>query len=168
MSVLERVLDGLCERLVRHKVRQRFGGKLRYFVSGGAALNPKISEFFQGLGVGILQGYGQTEASPVISVNRPGSERADTVGPKLPGVEVRLSDGGELLVRGDNVMSGYWNDPAATADVLIDGWLHTGDLAEIDPDGHIRIVGRLKDLIVNSGGDNIAPAPIEQEISLYP
>ena len=168
LSVLERVLDGLCERLVRHKVRQRFGGKLRYFVSGGAALNPKISEFFQGLGVGILQGYGQTEASPVISVNRPGFERADTVGPKLPGVEVRLSDGGELLVRGDNVMSGYWNDPAATADVLIDGWLHTGDLAEIDPDGHIRIVGRLKDLIVNSGGDNIAPAPIEQEISLYP
>ena len=168
LSVLERVLDGLCERLVRHKVRQRFGGKLRYFVSGGAALNPKISEFFQGLGVGILQGYGQTEASPVISVNRPGSERADTVGPKLPGVEVRLSDGGELLVRGDNVMSGYWNDPAATADALIDGWLHTGDLAEIDPDGHIRIVGRLKDLIVNSGGDNIAPAPIEQEISLYP
>ena len=168
LSLAERLLDGLCERLVRHKVRQRFGGKLRYFVSGGAALNPKISEFFQGLGVGILQGYGQTEASPVISVNRPGAERADTVGPQLPGVEVRLSDGGELLVRGENVMSGYWNDPKSTAEVLIDGWLHTGDLAEIDPDGHIRIVGRLKDLIVNSGGDNIAPAPIEQEISLYP
>jgi long-chain acyl-CoA synthetase len=168
LSFVERLLDGLCERLVRHKVRQRFGGKLRYFVSGGAALNPKISEFFQGLGVGILQGYGQTEASPVISVNRPGAERADTVGPQLPGVEVRLSDGGELLVRGENVMSGYWNDPKSTAEVLIDGWLHTGDLAEIDPDGHIRIVGRLKDLIVNSGGDNIAPAPIEQEISLYP
>ena len=168
LSLAERLLDGLCERLVRHKVRQRFGGKLRYFVSGGAALNPKISEFFQGLGIGILQGYGQTEASPVISVNRPGAERADTVGPQLPGVEVRLSDGGELLVRGENVMSGYWNDPKSTAEVLIDGWLHTGDLAEIDPDGHIRIVGRLKDLIVNSGGDNIAPAPIEQEISLYP
>ncbi len=168
LTVGERILNGLCERLVRHKVRQRFGGQLRYFVSGGAALNPKISEFFQGLGVGILQGYGQTEASPVISVNRPGSERADTVGPQLPGVEVRLSEDAELLVRGDNVMTGYWNDPEATAKALIDGWLHTGDLAEIDPDGHIRIVGRLKDLIVNSGGDNIAPAPIEQEIGLYP
>jgi long-chain acyl-CoA synthetase len=168
LSFSERLLDGLCERLVRHKVRQRFGGKLRYFVSGGAALNPKISEFFQGLGVGILQGYGQTEASPVISVNRPGAERADTVGQQLPGVEVRLSDGGELLVRGDNVMTGYWDDPQSTSEALRDGWLHTGDLAEIDPDGHIRIVGRLKDLIVNSGGDNIAPAPIEQEMSLYP
>lgn len=168
LTVAERILDSLCERLVRHKVRQRFGGKLRYFVSGGAALNPKISEFFQGLGVGILQGYGQTEASPVISVNRPGSERPDTVGPQLPGVEVRLSEEAELLVRGDNVMTGYWNDPEASANALVDGWLHTGDLAEIDSDGHIRIVGRLKDLIVNSGGDNIAPAPIEQEISLYP
>ena len=168
LSTFEWLLNGLCERLVRRKVRKRFGGKLRYFVSGGAALNPEISQFFQGLGVGILQGYGQTEASPVISVNRPGSERTDTVGPQLPGIEVRLSDEGELLVRGDNVMTGYWDDSQSTSEALRDGWLHTGDLAEIDPDGHIRIVGRLKDLIVNSGGDNIAPAPIEQEMSLYP
>ena len=168
LSAFEWLLNGLCERLVRRKVRKRFGGKLRYFVSGGAALNPEISQFFQGLGVGILQGYGQTEASPVISVNRPGSERTDTVGPQLPGIEVRLSDEGELLVRGDNVMTGYWDDSQSTSEALRDGWLHTGDLAEIDPDGHIRIVGRLKDLIVNSGGDNIAPAPIEQEMSLYP
>ncbi len=167
LSGFEKILNTLCERLVRQKVRKRFGGQLRYFVSGGAALNPKISEFFQGLGVGILQGYGQTEASPVISVNRPGSERADTVGPNLPGVEVRLSEAGELLVRGANVMTGYWNDPESTSAALIDGWLHTGDLAEIDSDGHIRIVGRLKDLIVNSGGDNIAPGPIEQELSLF-
>ena len=168
LSGFEKILNTLCERLVRQKVRRRFGGQLRYFVSGGAALNPKISEFFQGLGVGILQGYGQTEASPVISVNRPGTERADTVGPHLPGVEVRLSEAGELLVRGANVMRGYWNDPESTSAALIDGWLHTGDLAEIDPDGHIRIVGRLKDLIVNSGGDNIAPGPIEQELNLFP
>jgi long-chain acyl-CoA synthetase len=168
LSTFEWLLNGLCERLVRRKVRKRFGGKLRYFVSGGAALSPEISQFFQGLGVGILQGYGQTEASPVISVNRPGSERTDTVGPQLPGIEVRLSDEGELLVRGDNVMTGYWDDSQSTSEALRDGWLHTGDLAEIDPDGHIRIVGRLKDLIVNSGGDNIAPAPIEQEMSLYP
>ncbi|MEK9605790.1 MAG: AMP-binding protein, partial [Gammaproteobacteria bacterium] len=168
LSAFEWLLNGLCERLVRRKVRKRFGGKLRYFVSGGAALNPEICQFFQRLGVGILQGYGQTEASPVISVNRPGSERTDTVGPQLPGIAVRLSDEGELLVRGDNVMTGYWDDSQSTSEVLRDGWLHTGDLAEIDPDGHIRIVGRLKDLIVNSGGDNIAPAPIEQEMSLYP
>ena len=158
----------ICERLVRNKVRKRFGGRLQYFVSGGAALNPEISRFFRGLGVGILQGYGQTEASPVISVNRPGSARAETVGPALPDVEVRLTDEGELLVRGENVMRGYWRDPEATEVTIRDGWLYTGDLAEIDPDGHIRIVGRLKDLIVNSGGDNIAPAPIEQEITLYP
>ena len=144
LSGFEKFLNTICERLVRQKVRKRFGGQLRYFVSGGAALNPKISEFFQGLGVGILQGYGQTEASPVISVNRPGAERADTVGPNLPGVEVRLSEAGELLVRGANVMTGYWNDPESTSAALIDGWLHTGDLAEIDADGHIRIVGRLK------------------------
>ena len=93
-----------------------------------------------------MQGYGQTEASPVISVNRPGSARAETVGPALPDVQVKLSEEGELLVRGPNVMRGYWRDQEATSQVLRDGWLHTGDLADIDPDGHIRIVGRLKDL----------------------
>ena len=168
LKPLDRLLNTICERLVREKVRQRFGGRLQYFVSGGAALNPEISRFFSGLGIGILQGYGQTEASPVISVNRPGSARAETVGPALPDVQVKLSEEGELLVRGPNVMRGYWRDQEATSQVLRDGWLHTGDLADIDPDGHIRIVGRLKDLIVNSGGDNIAPAPIEQEITLYP
>lgn len=168
LTLKDHCINWICERLVRNKVRKRFGGRLQYFVSGGAALNPEISKFFRGLGVGILQGYGQTEASPVISVNRPGSARAETVGPALPNVEVRLTEEGELLVRGENVMRGYWQDPKATEVTIRDGWLYTGDLAEIDPDGHIRIVGRLKDLIVNSGGDNIAPAPIEQEITLYP
>ena len=168
LTLKDHCINWICERLVRNKVRKRFGGRLQYFVSGGAALNPEISRFFRGLGVGILQGYGQTEASPVISVNRPGSARAETVGPALPNVEVRLTEEGELLVRGENVMRGYWQDPKATEVTIRDGWLYTGDLAEIDPDGHIRIVGRLKDLIVNSGGDNIAPAPIEQEITLYP
>ena len=168
LTLKDHCINWICERLVRNKVRKRFGGRLQYFVSGGAALNPEISKFFRGLGVGILQGYGQTEASPVISVNRPGSARAETVGPALPNVEVRLTEEGELLVRGENVMRGYWQDPKATEVTIRDGWLYTGDLAEIDPDGHVRIVGRLKDLIVNSGGDNIAPAPIEQEITLYP
>ena len=168
LTLKDHCINWICERLVRNKVRKRFGGRLQYFVSGGAALNPEISKFFRGLGVGILQGYGQTEASPVISVNRPGYARAETVGPALPNVEVRLTEDGELLVRGENVMRGYWRDQKATEETIRDGWLYTGDLAEIDPDGHIRIVGRLKDLIVNSGGDNIAPAPIEQEITLYP
>ncbi len=168
MSAFERILNGLCERLVRAKVRSRFGGALLYFVSGGAALNPKIAEFFTALGVGILQGYGQTEASPVVSVNRPGAVRTDTVGPPLPGVEVRLSEAGELLVKGPIVMQGYWKAPEATAATLNNGWLHTGDLAEIDPDGHIRIVGRIKDLIINSGGENIAPAPLEAALMFHP
>ena len=168
LTFKDHCINWICERLVRNKVRKRFGGRLQYFVSGGAALNPEISRFFRGLGVGILQGYGQTEASPVISVNRPGSARAETVGPALPDIEVRLTDEGELLVRGENVMRGYWRDPEATEATIREGWLYTGDLAQIDPDGHIRIIGRLKDLIVNSGGDNIAPAPIEQEITLYP
>ena len=167
-SLKDRMLNALCERLVRTKVRQRFGGELLYFVSGGAALNPEIAKFFTSLGVGILQGYGQTEASPVISVNRPGAVRLDTVGPPLSGVEVALSDAGELKVRGELVMQGYWKNPEATAQTIIDGWLHTGDLAEIDADGHIRIVGRLKDLIINSGGENIAPAPLEQALGFEP
>jgi len=168
LSYSERLLNALCEQLVRKKVRRRFGGRLQYFVSGGAALNPQIARFFTSLGIGILQGYGQTEASPVISVNRPGQVRMETVGPALPGVEVKLGAENELLVRGDLIMQGYWNAAEDTAKVIQDGWLHTGDLAEIDPDGHIRIVGRVKDLIVNSGGENIAPAPIEQELVFHP
>jgi len=167
-TLKDRMLNALCERLVSTKVRQRFGGELLYFVSGGAALNPEIAKFFTSLGVGILQGYGQTEASPVISVNRPGAVRLDTVGPPLSGVEVALSDAGELKVRGELVMQGYWKNPEATAQTILDGWLHTGDLAEIDADGHIRIVGRLKDLIINSGGENIAPAPLEQALGFEP
>lgn len=167
LNLGERLLNLLCEQLVRKKARKRFGGQLRYFVSGGAALNPEIGRFFTSLGIGILQGYGQTEASPVISVNRPGQVRMETVGPALPGVEVKLGPENELLVRGDLVMQGYWNAPHETAKTIQDGWLHTGDLAAIDPDGHIRIVGRVKDLIVNSGGENIAPAPIEQDLVFH-
>lgn len=166
-SFSERVLNLICEQLVRKKVRQRFGGQLQYFVSGGAALNPEIAQFFTSLGIGILQGYGQTEASPVISVNRPRKVRIETVGPALPGVEVRLGPENELLVRGDLVMQGYWRDPDESAKAIQDGWLHTGDLAAIDADGHIRIIGRVKDLIVNSGGENIAPAPIEQDLVFH-
>ena len=164
----EAVLDKLLDRLVRRKVRQRFGGRLAYFVSGGAALNPDIGTFFLALGVNILQGYGQTEASPLISANRPGGIRIETVGPAVDGVEVRLGEDGELLARGDCLMKGYWRNEAATEETLIDGWLHTGDIAEIDGDGYITITGRKKDMIVNSGGDNIAPTKVEAEYTIEP
>ncbi|HWA45275.1 MAG TPA: long-chain fatty acid--CoA ligase [Hypericibacter adhaerens] len=161
LSFLERLLDRACELLVRRKVRQRFGGRLKAFVSGGAALNPEIGAFFLALGLRILQGYGQTEAGPVISVNRLGRVRIDTVGPAIDGVEIRLAEDGEILVRGEVVMQGYWRDEEATAKTVIDGWLHTGDIGTLDKDGYLKITDRKKDLIKLSGGDNISPARIE-------
>ena len=168
LSLRERVLNRILDKLVRKKVAMRFGGRLKYFVSGGAALNPEIGRFFLGLGVNILQGYGQTEASPLISANRPGDIRIETVGPRVSGVEVKCSSDGELLARGACVMNGYWQNPKATEETLRNGWLHTGDLAEISEDGFITITGRKKDMIVNSGGDNIAPSRVEAEFLVQP
>ena len=165
LSLLETVLDKLLDTMVRNKVRARFGGKIRYFISGGAALNPDVGEFFTALGVGIIQGYGQTEASPLISVNSPDWIKIDSVGRSFEGVDVKLGEDNELLVRGDCLMKGYWNDDHATATTIIDGWLHTGDLATIDGDDFIRITGRKKDLIVTSGGENVSPSKIETLLS---
>ena len=162
------IFDRILDKLVRRKVAMRFGGRLRYFVSGGAALNPEIGRFFLGLGVNILQGYGQTEASPLISANRPGDIRIETVGPSVSGVEVKCSAEGELLARGACIMNGYWQNEEATSDTLRNGWLHTGDLAKISEDGFITITGRKKDMIVNSGGDNIAPSRVEAEFLVQP
>ena len=164
----ERIIDKILDKIVRRKVAGRFGGRLKYFVSGGAALNPEIGQFFLGLGVNILQGYGQTEASPLISANRPGDIRIETVGPSVSGVEVKLAPDGELLARGACIMNGYWQNPEATAQALQDGWLHTGDIASISEDGFITITGRKKDMIVNSGGDNIAPSRVEAEFLVQP
>ncbi len=164
LALIDRSLD----LLVRRKVQGRFGGRLKAMVSGGAPLNPDVGLFFHALGLPVLQGYGQTEAAPVISANLPGKARLDTVGPPLDGVEVRIADDGEILVRGDLVMRGYWKDPEGTAQALRDGWLHTGDIGEIDPDGCIRITDRKKDIIVNSGGDNVAPARVEGILLLEP
>ncbi len=164
----ERLLDGLVERLVREKVRGRFGGRLKALISGGAPLNEDIGLFFLALGLPILQGYGQTESAPVISVNRPEINDVSTVGPPLDGVEVRIAGDGEILVRGELVMDGYWNAPEATAAALIDGWLHTGDIGEIDDRGRIRITDRKKDIIVNSGGDNLSPQRVEGVLMLEP
>ncbi len=168
LTITERLQDAVLDRLVRKKVAQRFGGRLKAFVSGGAALNPDIGHFFLGLGVNILQGYGQTEASPVISCNRPSQLRIETVGPPLYGVEVRVADDGEILVRGELLMNGYWKDPENTAATIVDGWLHTGDIGELDTEGYLKITDRKKDIIVNSGGDNVAPARVEGTLCLEP
>lgn len=157
-------LDGL----VRKAVRARFGGRLKAMVSGGAPLNYEVGLFFTALGVRILQGYGQTEAAPVVSCNPPHGVKLKTVGRPLEGVEVSLASDGEILVRGPLVMEGYWNNAEATAEVLRDGWLHTGDVGEFDEDGYLAITDRKKDIIVISGGDNIAPQRVEGLLTLQP
>lgn len=168
LTLRERIEDRIVEKLVRDKVRRRFGGRLKAMVSGGAPLNPEIGLFFIALGVVLLQGYGQTEAAPVISANPPWRIKVDTVGPPLDGVEVRIAEDGEILVRGDNVMKGYWNDPEATERTIRNGWLHTGDVGEIDRDGYIKITDRKRDFIKNSGGDMISPARVEGYLTLQP
>jgi long-chain acyl-CoA synthetase len=168
LSLGDRLLDPILDRSVRAGLRRRFGGRLKAMVSGGAALNPDIGSFFLALGVRLLQGYGQTEAGPVIACNVPTRIRIDTVGPPLDRVAVRLAEDGEILVQGDNVMKGYWNDPLASAQALADGWLHTGDVGTIDEDGYIRITDRKRDFIKNSGGEMISPARVEGYLTLEP
>ncbi len=160
LTVLERSLDPILDRLVRAKVRARFGGRLVAAMSGGARLEPEVGRFFQALGLRIMQGYGQTEAGPVISANPPDAVRIDTVGKPLDGVDLRIAEDGEILVRGGLVMDGYWNRPADTALAIRDGWLHTGDIGELDQ-AYLRITDRKKDMIVLSGGENVSPAKIE-------
>ncbi len=167
-SLGERLIDPALDRLVRAGLRRRFGGRLKAMVSGGAPLNPEIGSFFVALGVRLLQGYGQTEAGPVISCNLPARIKIDTVGPPLDRVRVRVADDGEILVAGDNVMKGYWNDPQASAQTLVDGWLKTGDVGQIDEDGYIRITDRKRDFIKNSGGEMVSPARIEGYLTLEP
>ena len=168
MTLLQKLQNAVLERLVRQKVRLRFGGRLKAFVSGGAPLNPDIGLFFTALGVRILQGYGQTESGPVLCVNVPEKVKMNAVGPIFPNSEVRIADDGEILIRGDLVMNGYWRDEEATRNTIVDGWLHTGDIGLIDEDGHLRITDRKKDMIVNPGGDNIAPARVEGQLTIEP
>ncbi len=168
-SILDLPMKALLGRTIRPKVQGRFGGRIKAMVSGGAPLNPDVGIFFQSLGITLLQGYGQTEAGPVISCNRPSAGIAmDTVGPPLDGVEVRIAEDGEIVVRGELVMHGYWRNPAESERVLKDGWLLTGDIGEIDAKGRIRITDRKKDLIVNDKGDNVSPQKVEGMLTLQP
>jgi long-chain acyl-CoA synthetase len=161
MSMVERIQDSVLDKLVRKKVSERFGGRLKAFVSGGAPLNYDIGVFFLALGVRLLQGYGQTETAPVVSANPPSRIKIDTVGPAFPGVDLRIAEDGEILIKGELTMQGYWNAPDLTAETLRDGWVHTGDIGVLDEDGYIKITDRKKDIIVNSGGDNVSPQRVE-------
>jgi long-chain acyl-CoA synthetase len=168
LTLVERVENKVLDVLVRKKAAQRFGGRLKAFVSGGAPLNYEVGLFFTALGIRLLQGYGQTEAAPVISANPVDRIKLHTVGPPLKGVEVRLAEDGEILVRGELVMQGYWGDPEATARTIRDGWLYTADVGRIDEDGYIEITDRKRDIIVVSGGDNVSPQKVEGFLTLEP
>jgi long-chain acyl-CoA synthetase len=165
----DRPIDLVIERLLRPRIRARFGGRIKAMVSGGAPLNPEVGTFFEAMGLTMLQGYGQTEAGPVISCNRPRAGiKMDTVGPPLKGVEVKIAEDGEILVRGELVMHGYWQNKSETDKALQDGWLHTGDIGHLDEKGRIVITDRKKDMIVNDKGDNVAPQKIEGMLTLQP
>jgi long-chain acyl-CoA synthetase len=169
LRLIDRPMQAAVATLFKPKISKKFGGRLKAMISGGAPLNPEVGLFFEALGLTFLQGYGQTEAAPVISCNRlKAGVRMDSVGPPLIDTEVKIAEDGEILVRGELVMHGYWRNDAETAKVLKDGWLHTGDIGEIDDKGRIRITDRKKDLIINDKGENVAPQKVEGMLTLQP
>ena len=165
-NFIESIVNFILDKLVRKKVKTQFGGRLEAFVSGGGPLDQQVGETLNALGLKTLQGYGLTETSPVVSCNPLHRIKVDTVGPIFPGVEVKLADDGEILVRGENLMIGYWNNDDATNETIKDNWLYTGDIGEFDQDGYLKITDRKKDIIVSLGGDNIAPSKIENLLTL--
>ena len=166
LKYYEILIDFVCEILVRKKVKKQFGGSLQAFVSGGGALDQKIGEFLNSIGLPTLQGYGLTEASPVVSCNIPGKIQVETVGPPFKTNLIKIAEDGEILIKGENVMLGYWNKKKETDETIKDGWLYTGDIGEVNEDGNLKITDRKKELIVNLGGDNISPTKIENILCL--
>ena len=166
LTLREKLINFFCEKLVRKKIKNQFGGKLKAFVSGGGALDQKIGEFLNAIGLPTLQGYGLTEASPVVSCNIPGKIKIDTVGPPFKTNQVNIAKDGEILVKGENVMLGYWNMQKETDEVIKNDWLHTGDIGMITEDGNLKITDRKKEIIVSLGGDNISPSKIENLLCL--
>ena len=164
LNFQEKITNFICQILVRKKIQRQFGGNLQAFVSGGGALDKNVGEFLNAIGLPTLQGYGLTETSPVVSCNLPGHIKVDTVGPPFKTNQVQIADDGEILVKGENVMLGYWKKEKETNEILKNGWLYTGDIGEIDSNGYLKITDRKKDIIVNHGGDNISPSKIENWI----
>ena len=168
MSLSEKFLNIIVNTLVRKKIKKQFGGNLKAFVSGGGALDREIGEFLNAIGLPTLQGYGLTETSPVVSCNPIHKIKVETVGPPFKNNEVKIAEDGEILVKGENVMLGYWNKKEDTKKIIKDGWLYTGDVGEIDSEsGYLKITDRKKDIIVSAGGDNISPAKIENQLTNY-
>jgi long-chain acyl-CoA synthetase len=166
LKFAEKITNFLCEILVRKKIRNQFGGNLQAFVSGGGALDQNIGEFLNAIGLPTLQGYGLTEASPVVSCNLPNLVKVESVGPPFRTNKVKIAEDGEILIKGENIMLGYWNLKEETEKVIRDGWLHTGDIGELDSNNYLKITDRKKDIIVNLGGDNISPSKVENILCL--
>ena len=166
LNFSEKVLNFICNILVRKKIRNQFGGNLQAFVSGGGALDQNIGEFLNAIGLPTLQGYGLTETSPIVSCNLPDLVKVETVGPPFRTNKVKIAEDGEILIKGENVMLGYWNQKEETEKVLKDGWLYTGDIGELDKNNYLKITDRKKDIIINLGGDNISPSKIENILCL--
>ena len=156
----------LADKLVFTKIKANLGGNLKFAISGGAPLSPELFDFFWAMGITIYEGYGLSETTPVVAANTPDASRRGTVGKVVPGVAVKIADDGEILVKGPNVMKGYYKMPEATAEAIVDGWFHTGDIGELDPDGFLKITDRKKDLIITAGGKNVAPQNIENELKM--
>ena len=162
-TIIEKLVNFICDNLVRKKIKKQFGGKLKAFVSGGGALDKEVGSFLNAIGLPTLQGYGLTETSPVVSCNPINDIRVETVGPPFKGNEVKIADDGEILIKGENVMLGYWNNELETKKVLKNGWLHTGDIGAFD-NNYLIITDRKKDIIITPGGDNISPIKIENDL----